>query len=258
MTSARVRGDGRGRPGVGLIEVVVSIALAGLIATLATGLFVAQARLSAHAAESVEAMDALRSASALLPLEARALAEVDLHGVAGDSAAFRAFRGVGQVCSASAGGATVRYRGLRDPDPAKDSILIVSVWPERASALASALHAVSQCSVSVGETLFDVRLTGDSLVPLDVVLVFEAGSYHLSTGALRYRAPGGTRQPITADVLGGAGFDLLLRQRAGPVEPIAIDLDLMPASRRPATSSPVPAHRVRVPLLNASAPPDST
>ncbi|MGH6918133.1 MAG: hypothetical protein ACREJ0_10555, partial [Geminicoccaceae bacterium] len=178
--------------------------------------------------------------------------------VSTDSAAFRTFRGVGQVCGVSGAVATIAYRGLRDPDPAKDSVLIASVFPERAAALASYGPGASSCVIAGSALLFDVRLVADSLALGDAILLYETGSYHLSGGALRYRAPGGTRQPITADVLSGGGFALMLRPPPAAAETLAVELGMMTVARSPRVVASNPGHRVRVLLLNASAPPDST
>ena len=246
------------RGGYGIVEMIVAMALAGLIATLATSLIVMQARLLVRGATRVESLDALRTATLLMPIELRAHAMPDLYAVGGDSAAIRAFRGTGLVCDVRTGASSIRYRGWRDPDATKDSVLIVTRVPEHAAAIAAVSHGGSPCTALPGETIFDIALGADSLQLEDVVLVFEPGAYHLSTGALRYRAPGGTRQPLTADVLRGAGFGLLMRTPPGPVEPLAVDLDVLTLSRTPLVSPSISAQRIRVPLLNASAPPDSS
>ena len=246
------------RRGYGIVEMIVAMALAGLIGTLATSLLVMQARLLVRGATRVESLDALRTATLLMPMELRAHAMPDLHAVGGDSAAIRAFRGTGLVCDVRTGASSIRYRGWRLPDATKDSVLIVTRVPEHAAAIAAVSHGGSPCIALPGETIFDVALGSDSLQLEDVVLVFEPGAYHLSTGALRYRAPGGTRQPLTADVLRGAGFGLMMRSPPGPVEPLAVDLDVLTVSRTPLVSPSVAAQRIRVSLLNASAPPDSS
>jgi hypothetical protein len=245
------------RGGYGIVEMIVAMALAGLIATLATSLIVMQARLLVRGATRVESLDALRTATLLMPIELRAHAMPDLYAVGGDSAAIRAFRGTGLVCDVRTGASSIRYRGWRDPDATKDSVLIVTRVPEHAAAIAAVSHGGS-CTALPGETILDIALGADSLQLEDVVLVFEPGAYHLSTGALRYRAPGGTRQPLTADVLRGAGFGLLMRTPPGPVEPLAVDLAVLTVSRTPLVSPSITAQRIRVPLLNASAPPDSS
>jgi hypothetical protein len=137
-------------------------------------------------------------------------------------------------------------------------VLIVSDSADRAAALASVATPVApSCTAGSGERLHAIALAGDSLTPADVVLVFEPGAYHLSGGALRYRAPGGTRQPITADVLAPGGFGLLMRSGGPPPEPLALDMALLPVPRR-ANAVPAAAQRIRVWLLNTTAPPDST
>lgn len=246
------------RRGVGLVEMIASITIAGLIAALATALIVGQARLASSGALRVETLDAMRTTALLLPLETRSLAAADMHGIAGDSAAHRVFRGLGIVCDVQGGRSTIRYRGWRDIDATKDSVLIVTRGPEVARSIVSAASSVASCVTIAGETRIDIRLSADTLRAGEVVLVFEAGAYHLATGALRYRAPGGTRQPLTADVLAGRGFGLALRAAPGPIEPLAVELALAPIARRALTRPTLPPGTIRVHLLNLSAPPDSS
>jgi hypothetical protein len=67
-------------------------------------------------------------------------------------------------------------------------------------------------------------------------MLFEAGSYHLSEGALRYRRGRGGRQPLTEEVLAGARLiDTLGALRAllpmGPGGEITVKVATPPESR---------------------------
>ncbi len=147
------------------------------------------------------------------------LARVDWVAGVGDSVAMRAFRGTGVRCvSASRSLWVVRYAGLRRPDPAKDSVLVLAadgVW--RVAALVRARPAA--CGDGARGQVWELNPT----VPEAVVgRVFERGSYHVAAGAFRYRPGRGGRQPLTAQILRtgtgvasgvsgrGAGLDLRL------------------------------------------------
>jgi hypothetical protein len=234
------------------------MSLAGLIAVLATALILGQARLIASGTLRAEALDAMRTAALLMPMEARSLAASDIHAISSDSAAFRAFRGSGIACQVQGARATLRYRGWRDMDATMDSVVILTRVPERSVAISSVGPASGTCTALGGEILLDVALAGDTLLAGDAVLVFEAGAYHLTTGALRYRAPGGSRQPLTADVVAGTGFGIVRRAPPGLSEPLAIELGLAPIPRNALTQPTLSAGTVKVSLLNVSAPPDST
>jgi hypothetical protein len=123
--------------------------------------------------------------------------------VQGDSLTLRAFRGVGIVCAAPVGRAvSVLYRGVREPDPRKDSL----EWTSATGAmgivgLASIRASDAACPVATGGE--PVReWTTDRDLGDDVVLIrpFEPGSYHLSGAAFRYRVGAGGRQPLTPEV----------------------------------------------------------
>ncbi len=147
------------------------------------------------------------------------LAGIDWLAGAGDSVAVRAFRGTGVGCaSASLSPWVVRYTGLRRPNPAKDSVLVLAadgVW--RVAELVRARPGA--CGDGTGGEAWELS----PAVPEAVVgRVFERGSYHVAAGAFRYRPGRGGRQPLTAQVLRtgagaasgvsghGAGLDLRL------------------------------------------------
>lgn len=118
-----------------------------------------------------------------------------------DSLAIRAFRGFGLPCGVTAAGVLVRYTGDRMPDATKDSVLVItSSVGESATVLLQSTPASGQCPSLAGEVILEWR-TGHALPLTAVLLAFESGSYHLSTGAFRYRTGAGGRQPLTPAVL---------------------------------------------------------
>jgi len=117
----------------------------------------------------------------------------------GDSVGLRAFRGLGLVIPGSLEGNRVRvcYRGIRSPNPQKDSVLLLATdggW--RGAELLDRTVVASACGSVENAREEEWTL---SLEPPGPVLgrVFEAGSYHLADGALRYRRGLSGRQPLT-------------------------------------------------------------
>jgi hypothetical protein len=181
----------------------------------------------------------------------------DGFSVATDSAGLRAFRGVAVVCAADSVSADVRYRGLRSPDPAKDSLLVLEgAGAERALPLAGT-GAGAACSPQPGESALAVR-PGAGLMPGDVILVFERGDYHLAGGALRYRRGAGGRQPLTADILFDDSTDMAATRATPPLAaPETAAIRLRIATRPRPGASAVQPLRLYVPLLNLPVPLDS-
>ncbi len=205
------------RRGTSLLELVVALALGTFVCAAVAGILQVQLRFSRATAESVQDAEAVRTVGHVLGGELPWLdPATDIRALGADSLAGRWFRGGGIVCAAEAGAAVVAYHGMREPDPAKDSVLAEAAAGESAQALAGAAPAPGACPVS----LADPTHPTDSAVaqrwslaapppPGTVVLVFESGTYLLASGALRYRRALGGRQPLTAERLDtrDAGFD---------------------------------------------------
>ncbi|MCI0432394.1 MAG: prepilin-type N-terminal cleavage/methylation domain-containing protein [Gemmatimonadetes bacterium] len=219
-----------GPGGLSLVELMVAIVIAGVATVAATGLLIMIARGGTVAGDETELLDATAVARALLPAEARVLLPQDIRAIGSDSVALRAFRGLGVVCARGTKGPVVRHAGLRDPDPAKDSVLVATSVPERTVALLGVqATATPPCVAGPDESLFEVVTAPDSIQPGDVLLFFESGSYHLDAGAFRYRPAGGTRQPLSADVLDtdSSRFTLRLRVSHRGTEPLALEAHLV-------------------------------
>lgn len=188
-----------GRPGVTLVETLMALVLAALVASLCSGLLTAQLRLArATAARAVE-REALRTATTVLGAELRRITPADIGAFRSDSVALRALRGLAIPCAATPLGAFVRYTGDRAPDPAKDSILVVARDAETAVELIDSTPASGSCGARTGESIFQWRLA-QPIADTALLLLFESGSYHLSSQALRYRSGAGGRQPLTPEV----------------------------------------------------------
>ena len=120
--------------------------------------------------------------------------------VSADTLGVRAFRGTAAVCP---GGETdefaVSYRGDRQPDPAKDSVLLIThAGVQTTRKLVRVAGGPAACGTAAATSLW--RL--DAPAPEGTVLarLFERGAYHLAGSALRYRVGASGRQPLTPEV----------------------------------------------------------
>lgn len=233
MTRRRpVSGAGSGPAGATLLEVLVALLLGVLLATTAAGILAGTRRAVAHLTVRSERLAAVRVARTVLASERDGVRWAPASRV--DTLGVRAFRGTAHPC---AGGAAllVRVRGIRAPDAAKDSVLLLGAsgrW-SRHRLTRTGPGPSTSCSGVSGTTQW---WTLDPLPPERPVLAryFERGSYHVTAGALRYRRPPGGRQPLTPEVLaippsgfetGRAGVRLRLAFPAGkgwvlPVTPV--------------------------------------
>jgi hypothetical protein len=193
--------------GASLLELVVAISLTAVLAATVGGLLVTQLRVVARVAEQVRTAETVRIAIGVLQGELRRVAPGDVRAVSADSLALRAFRGYGIPCARVGGSLHVRYRGDRLPDADKDSALLVTAAGAGAlRLLAAGTAAHEQCAAGAGERVLQLQFAD---VPDDIalVLIYESGSYHIASRALRYRLGGAGRQPLTAELLlSGSGF----------------------------------------------------
>ena len=242
----RALGPSLARPGATLVEAVAALtAGAFVLAGLAT-LFNAEQRLAASRAARVTRTETVRLTAGVLRSELSALVpDQDIGGISRDTLALRLFRGFAVTCApATPGGAVaVRFEGPRDPDPAKDSILVLPDGP--ALPLLASGQSPSTCPGS--GTLLSWELPAP-LARGTPLLLFERGVYALSSGALRLRHGREGRQPLTAEVLRDASTRFV-PQSAGGVNP-----SLRALSVSLSFASPRLDRRLRVPFLT----PDST
>lgn len=189
----------RGRAGASLAEMLLVSVLFAMVLAAVAGVAGAQSRLAGAALDGTRLQEILRVADIVLGSEVRALAPADISALGPDSLRLRAFRGGGRICAGEADVLLVRYQGVRRPEPAKDSVLILGEADSRGAP--RALRGVSgddRCGGSLRLQL--VPEPRDSLSSRrGWVLVFESGAYHLSGGALRYRRGAGGRQPLTEE-----------------------------------------------------------
>ncbi len=203
--------DGRGAgAGFTLAELLVATVAAGALVTAAFALLATHARLERAAYAAVAAAEVARVTGMVVPAEVRYATPADLPAVAADTLSLRALRGVGIICAGAGTGVDVRYRGMRWPDAAKDSVVTMAATgvPERAIAVDSDRNAAGACAPHPGEAVRRWTLSDSAGGAGDLLLVFERGSYHLTGGALRYRRGAGGRQPLTEAFLESASFGL--------------------------------------------------
>lgn len=193
------------RPGHTLAELVAALPLALLLLGALLATFVAQARLARALGDRLGRAETERLAAGVLRQELRWIERADVTALAEDSLALRLLRGIGVTCGSSGDRVLVDYWGLREPNPEKDSILIVGAAGESRGALLGSEPTSSSCAAG------GARLLRLSVPPRPgVVLIYERASYHLSTRALRVRTGAEGRQPITDEWLDDAGTGLLI------------------------------------------------
>lgn len=215
--------------GFTLAETLVALVLSYLVLALALGVVARQRGVLARLGERAERLAAARTARHVLGREALAAAGEGAWSVGPDSLALRAFRGQALVCAGGVAGTEIHVSaaGIRAPDPAKDSVLLV-LASGRSVALALVDRRPSSVPCPFGNASQE-RWVLSGTVPRDAVAAgwFERGSYHLTAAALRYRRGLSGRQPLTPEVLTtpGSGFraappdvlvDVLLDGEEGP------------------------------------------
>lgn len=208
------------RAGATMIELVTALALLGLLSAACVALLRSQTALLRQVSERAATGEALRAASGILHAEFRDVVAEDISGSSSDSLALRVFRGIAVVCAVDGDAAVLRYHGLREPDPTKDSLLIVEA--ERPMPF-RVVTGRPLCVARSGEQLITIE-PADPLEHGSLLLIFESGAYYMANGALRYRRGVEGRQPLTDELLdhrqGGftmepRGVRIRLRAKAG-------------------------------------------
>jgi hypothetical protein len=191
----------RSRPGAASVAELVLVAWLYAVVMAGVASFAVQlGRLAGLQRDRVRMEEAVRTSAVVLGAELRYLTSGDLL-LGDDSARIRAFRGGGPVCGGDGTAVQVLYRGVRAPEPDKDSVLLVGPADEQVVALVSAARSVA-CGGS-----FRLVLGEPPAATPGVLLVFETGAYTLTGDAVRYRRGQGGRQPLTEAVLRDMAFD---------------------------------------------------
>ena len=190
------------RSGVTIVEALVSLLLGLAVTSLCWSALARQRTVASRLNTEIDLLSARRLTALVIGKELRAgVRGRDWIGAGPDSLSLRAFRGWGPVCGLGAGPGriVVAYRGERVANPAKDSVLILTVDGWRPTNLTGRAAGPRSCSLDLGGDS-EVWTLDPPIAGALVARVFERGSYHISGGALRYRRGRGGRQPLTLDV----------------------------------------------------------
>lgn len=187
----------RDRRGYTLAEAMSALVVAGLLTLGLAAVLAVVARAATRHAQVAIAAETERTAPAILGTELRSLTAADAT-FDGDSVRLRAFRGGGVVCARVGAEVVVAYKGVRAPEPEKDSVLLL--WPDAESAHRVAAVRGGACGTADAVRLALSGLDEDSARPI-VGLVFETGAYSLAASAFRYRRGAAGRQPLTDETL---------------------------------------------------------
>lgn len=187
-----------------MVEALVALLLGLFLICLAMTMVARQRAAVAALDRTSDALATVRVARQLLGEDGRdGDARRDGWALSTDSLGLRAFRGVGYVCGP---GATpldlvVEVEGVRLPEPAKDSLLILGVAGEWTVAALDGATAATPCSSDTGRVAEIWHLSGTPPTRAVFARYFERGSYHVADEALRYRRGMSGRQPLTPEVV---------------------------------------------------------
>lgn len=207
------RGGGPTVPsGFTLPEALVTVLLLALLIQGVWSVFTHHRNAALATTHRAEGLETIRTVSWILSRELSGSRDGrDWRGLSPDSFTVRAFRGMGTVPPSGSPKGTLRvcYRGIRIPDPQKDSVLLLTLagsW--HAVGLGTRRVVAAACPFLPGGRLEEWTLKGGNGNDPDGVVarIFESGSYHLADEAFRYRRGRGGRQPLTAPRIHAGSF----------------------------------------------------
>lgn len=192
------------KTGTTLAEVVIALVCGLLVVQLSFAGLAKVRSVELRLTRRSEILEALRVSRVVLRRELRfGVPGVDWVVFVPDSIRLRAFRGVAFVCPSEAGGPDllVAWSGTRQPAPAKDSVLLLTVRGAWIRADLSSVRPTSErCAADPRADVERWQLSDTPEEPVVLARLFERGSYHVSGAALRYRRGRGGRQPLTPEV----------------------------------------------------------
>ncbi len=208
------------------MEVLVVLLLSTLVAGAAWTLLQHQVVAVTRARALSERLDVTRIVRNVLGEELRSgRGGRDWGPPAGDSVHLRAFRGVALPCAgleSPEGDHLMMYRGLRQPDPVKDSLLLLlgnGTWQVvDLTEVPSAPDEDTMCPSGSQPWNPGWWSLHDLGAPPVMARIFERGSYHLADGAFRYRPGDAGRQPLTPEHLQIPGSSLTAGGEGSVVE----------------------------------------
>jgi hypothetical protein len=190
--------------GASVMEAILSILVLSVLVPGAWSVVVRHHTGALGAAERAEALETVRTSAWLLREELSGGAPEQDWWLGEDTVALRAFRALGLVREGSVTGQDLRacVRGVRMPNPEKDSVLILGadgLW--RGHELERRVRSGGECPEWEGAWEERWTVAPEPTHPL-LGRIFERGSYHFADGALRYRRGSGGRQPLTPERIG--------------------------------------------------------
>lgn len=214
------------RAGYALLELIITLALVAVIAAALGSVLLTHLRLARIVEARVSAADAVRLALHVLHAELRfARPDTDIRTLAANSVTVRLPRAAGVICARSESVLWARLSGIREPDPAKDSLLLVSGAGELALPVSAVARDQAACAPVPGFTVY--RFGAPPLPRAGAVLVFESGNYYLRDRALRFRIGAEGRQPLTEEVLVDRGSAMQLHSDSATA---SIEVRVLPGS----------------------------
>jgi hypothetical protein len=230
---------------VKVLEVAVALAVGFLVIVTGWGVLARGAEASRALLARNDLLEVQRVAAWVLERElAGARPGLDWSPHA-EGLAVRAYRGWGLACASARDGtgstlpgAVVDYRGLRQPDPAKDSLELTGADGARRVVSLARVTALEPADVGCapGTRALHLRWSGDDVDPgatsraVVLVRVFERGLYAVDD-AFRYRRGAGGRQPLTNAVLDGDRSWLGVREGRPALELAGARVPTAPRSR---------------------------
>jgi hypothetical protein len=199
------------RAGTSLPELLVALSLGLFILHLGFSTLARVRSVQSLLAARTEGLVALRVGRHLLRRELRhARPETDWLAD-GDTLSLRAFRGVALVCPFDSATVelVVSFSGDRAPDTSKDSVLLLAPDGSETSRVLVAVRAAGTgCAPESGRAMSTWELDAEAPPGTVVAKIYERGSYHLGSAALRYRRGSSGRQPLTPEAWSTARWTL--------------------------------------------------
>jgi type II secretory pathway pseudopilin PulG len=248
-----------GRRGLGLVELLVGVALLGVVGAMVARLVSTTTRAAVRVRERAARSAVLRTAALSVSREVQGLAVGEVR-VVGDTLRYRARRGEGVACAVGGMRVSVSrasYRGWRDPQPGRDSLAVLDrdtgVWTT------SAVTAAAPGTCPDGTPSIEVAgvgmWTGPAPAPVRVVEWIEVRAYESGgtwwLGARTLR-PTDVIQPLAGPVAArGVGF---VRLAVGPADTVLEMRVRVPRTLLAGGSLPADSTLVRMPLERSGAP----
>jgi prepilin-type N-terminal cleavage/methylation domain-containing protein len=230
-------GQGEGRGGFTLVEMLVVMVLMGLLLGSAFSLLASVSGSVTRGMERWDRLEAVRTVWVSVERDLRpGLADRDWWVTPGGVLQLRAFRGFARICGPAGepGLFPAVWRGDRLPVPQRDSVLVLGEdggW--RGGSLTRWTEAQVGCDPAPGEREGWVSWSGAGGEPPVLIRLFERGAYSFHQGAFRYERGNAGRQPLTPELFGpgsrfqaekfGVSVEWTYPEGPGTLEATAVD-----------------------------------